>query len=137
MLWWLGLHLLLLAAVVGLGVPHAVKAALAAALVAHGLMRWPRPETRVLLRQTDGRWGLPEHGRSDLSLASGTSYTSLWVRLVLTGNGETFDIVLLEDQLDHRSWRVLQARLRSGALSTVSGQAPGAHRARGPGDQRI
>ena len=118
-LWWLALHLLLLAAVVGLGVPHAFKAALAAALVAHGLLRWPRPETRVLQRQADGRWALPDHGRSDLSLAAGTSYTALWVRLVLAGDGETFDIVLLKDQFDQISWRALQTRLRSGGSGGI------------------
>ena len=119
------MHLLLLAALIGLGVPYAVKLAFVAALGAHGLRRRPRSETRVLLQQADGHWGLPELGHSDLTLARGTRYTVLWARLVLRGDGAMFDILLLKDQFDQASWRGLQARLRSSAARGGSSRQAG------------
>lgn len=130
-LWWAALHLLLFAAVLGLGVSGWVKLALAAVLGAHCVMRRPRAETRVVLCGTDGCWSLPEIGVSDLRLGPATIYTHHWVRLVLVGGAETFDMLLLQDQFDHVSWRILQARLRGAAstsamLSSAALAPPGA-----------
>jgi hypothetical protein len=115
-LWWSALHALLLGAIIGLGIPYPVKIALATVLGAHALVRWPQSAVQRVTRDSAGLWGLPDRGLVGLSLGRGTGYTPLWVRLVLTGGGETIDILLLKDQLDQISWRVLQTRLRSAAL---------------------
>ena len=116
-LWWLALHLLLLAAIVGLGVPPWVKVALAAALGAHAVVRRPQSATPVLVCRADGHWVLPERGPGPLRLARGTSCTAHWARIVLVGKTQTSDILLLRDQLDEVSWRILQGRLRGSFIA--------------------
>jgi hypothetical protein len=60
---------------------------------------------------------LPERGPGPLRLARGTSCTAHWARIVLVGKTQTSDILLLRDQLDEVSWRILQGRLRGSFIA--------------------
>jgi hypothetical protein len=109
--WWLVLHALLAAAAVALDLPILVRAALVACVGGHAALRWPRSAVATLIQSPDGRWALPESGIEGLRLGAATRHTTRWVRLQLQGDGRTFDILLLKDQLAAPEWRALAARL--------------------------
>ena len=93
-----------------------------AAIVAHGIARYPRGPTLLVLH-ADGTWAVPERGWHGLKLAPGTAWTTWYVELALTGQPKA-RIVLFRDQLCAEDWRVLQLAVRehvdSVAISTVN-----------------
>jgi hypothetical protein len=81
-----------------------------ALVVAHGSMRFPRVPHLVVLN-SDGSWAVPDRGGYNLTLAPGTSWTTWYVELVLSGP-KKLRIVLLRDQLGTEDWRALQRAVR-------------------------
>jgi hypothetical protein len=104
-------------AILSLALGVAATCVAAAALVIHCALRVPRA-TRALVRYDDGSWALPEAGLDGLCLGSGTTCSTLWIRMVFrneAANGRRRRVVLLlKDQLDAASWRALQAQIRRG-----------------------
>lgn len=66
----------------------------------------------MLLRHADGSWTLPERGLTGLALRDGTSLGPFWIALRLGAGTARASVLLLRDQLDHETWRGLQAELR-------------------------
>jgi hypothetical protein len=65
----------------------------------------------VILR--NGIAELPDSGLVDLAVGPRSRYTGWWVHLRLrAAGGVEVSVVLLADQLDEDTWRVLQAELR-------------------------
>jgi hypothetical protein len=106
------LHGLLLATVVGLGVPALAKLALAAACIAHARWRRPRALDTAIALGPDGRFGLPDAGLGGLELARGSALAPFSIRLVLTDGCRRVSLLLVRDQLADAEWRLLRAHLK-------------------------
>lgn len=105
------MHAALAASVIALDWPPEIAGVLLAAVVLHGIARWPRAAER-LVRSQDGTWALPARGCFGLRLAQGTAWGNAWVELVLAGPGRRVRVVLLRDQLAAEDWRRLQVAVR-------------------------
>jgi hypothetical protein len=114
-LWWLLLHLTLGAAVAAVDAGLLAKLVLGAAVAAHAVARRPRGRPLLLALEADGRWSLPELGLFGLEARAGSAHTTSWIRVVLAAGGRAFDILLLEDEFERTTWRVVQMRLNSTA----------------------
>ena len=91
----------------------------------HSLTRYPSSAAEALARGPDGLWSVPALGLDGLSIGQRTRYTTLWVRLELVGAARPLDMLLLADQLDPESWRVLQATLRRrGSAARIDRDGP-------------
>jgi hypothetical protein len=112
LLWWPALHLFALATLCALGPPSPLLACGGLLLVLHSVARYPSSAAETLARGADGLWSVPALGLDGLSIGYRTRYTTFWVRLELVGAARPLDMLLLADQLDPESWRVLQAILR-------------------------
>ena len=125
---------MLLAALVLVGWPWLVKCGGLLLIALHAGTRYPSAAP-ILIARPDGLWAVPERGLAELELDAASRYTTVWVRLILTGRGRALDILLLADQLDRESWCALQARLRRPAPPRSG--APGrARRGDRPADLR-
>jgi hypothetical protein len=108
--WWIFIHSLLATAALLIEAASAPTIVLLAAVVAHGIVRYPR-SPRLLVLHSDGTWAVPERGLYGRRLAPRTAWTTWYVELVLAGPGDT-RIALLVDQLGAEDWRRLQVEVR-------------------------
>lgn len=112
MVWWAALHLLLAGALIMSAQRAPALWLLLPALCLHAWWWWPQPVTAALDCSHAGDWSLPAEGLHGLVLGPGTRYSAWWVELHFETPGGRRKLLLLRDQLDAGSWRVLQARLR-------------------------
>ncbi|HEU4617689.1 MAG TPA: hypothetical protein VFV10_06580 [Gammaproteobacteria bacterium] len=112
--WWRGVHALAAAGVLASALPRAYALLALAGLLVHALLGRP-PASRCLELRADGSWAVP--GASGLSLVEGTAVGPFWIRLKLARPGLRVARLLLRDQVDAETWRVLQAELRRGGRS--------------------
>jgi hypothetical protein len=101
-----------------IGWPAGCAAAAAVGVLAHAVVRRPRPAPALLI-YGDGQVDWPAAGFAGLEIADGTRFTALWALLVLRppGGAPAFRVLLIADQLDTATWRTLLARLgRAGAI---------------------
>ncbi|HEY8521245.1 MAG TPA: hypothetical protein VIN61_14280 [Gammaproteobacteria bacterium] len=109
------MHLAALGGVAWLDAPLAVRAAGAALLVLHAVVRRPR-RPPVLCRHTDGRWSVAGQTPGGLRLDPATVFGRRWARLVFRVEGAhrraRLAVLLLRDQVPAEAWRALQAELR-------------------------
>jgi hypothetical protein len=118
-LWWLGLHALLLGAAALVGWPWWCRALAMLAVGGHALGRWPATPG-LLLVASDGSCSVPELGLHWLEPAPGTRLTAYWISLSLGKGRRRRDILLWVDQIDTTSWVRLTARLlRRGPVGTM------------------
>jgi hypothetical protein len=115
MIWWVLLHAVLAASALLLELAPVLVLLGLAAIVAHGIARYPRGP-KLLVLQSDGTWAVPERGWHGLKLAPGTAWTTWYVELALSGQPKA-RIVLLRDQLCAEDWRVLQLAVREHVAS--------------------
>lgn len=113
------MHVTALAALASLARYSQVAAALAvAAVCAHAWLRRPSGAPPELCRFASGRWAAPAAGVALAELGPGTRYARAWVRLELCAPGRRpAAVLLLRDQLDPESWRILQTELRRGRIA--------------------
>lgn len=104
-------HFLLAATVIALDLEAAAALSLLAIVGVHGILRRPRGPA-LIVRHADDTWSIPEWSRHGLRLARGTTWTTWWVELVLTGGGRPIRALVLKDQLDAEGWRRLQLTVR-------------------------
>ena len=110
--WWAGVHGLLAATVCALDLEAAAALPLLIIVAGHGFVRRPR-SPGLIVRHADDTWSIPARGRHGLRLARGTTWTTWWVELVLSGGGgRPIRALLLKDQLDAEGWRRLQLTVR-------------------------
>lgn len=111
-IWWIGLHLVLILAVLMANPPPAVGAALMLGLAAHFRRLFPL-RGALLIASPGGRFALPAAGRFDLTLAEATRLGGFWVELAFSDRpGSRF--LILRDQLAEPDWRRLGLILREG-----------------------
>lgn len=90
-----------------------LAAAGAAVVLAHAWLARPHAAPGAIHRLSTGRWSVPARGLVGARLGARTRYTDHWVRLELVEPGRSpTAMLLLRDQLDPESWRVLQGALR-------------------------
>jgi len=109
--WWYALHAVLALTVIALSLALYVSGPLLLAVVVHGYVQVPTSGV-LLMRSGADRWSLPERRLFDLRLAPGTSFSTLWVRLVFAGEDAPRPVLLLKDQLTDEEWRQLQVAVR-------------------------
>jgi hypothetical protein len=110
MAWWIGLHLVLIIALLMANPSPVVGAGLLAALAWHFRHFHPVRGT-LLITSPGGRFALPVDGRFDLELTSSTRIGAFWVELVFSDRpGSRF--LILKDQLAEPDWRRLSLILR-------------------------
>lgn len=112
---WAAVHLLAAAALLAADVAAWPAAAAIGALAAHAFARRPAACSGTVVCRTDGRFDLPGIGRTGLALGMCSVVTRGWVKLALEDGGATLPILLVRDQLDDASWRLLLARLATPA----------------------
>ena len=111
--WWIGLHLLLLGALLMANPPPAAAIALMLALALHFRRLYPL-RGALLIASPGGRFGLPAAGRFNLGLADSTRLGAFWVELAFDDRpGSRF--LILKDQLTELDWRQLCLILREGS----------------------
>jgi hypothetical protein len=115
-IWWVVLHLLLLATVAAVGVWVPAKLALAAVCAVHAWRRWPKATQTPIVVSAGGRWSVPGLALAELELANGTAYAPFSVRLVLTDGRRRIELLLVRDQLRDADWRVLRAHLSRASI---------------------
>lgn len=100
---------------VGMAVPLGpVLRLLGIALLFAMAAAWQPRRPPRLLRETCGRWSVPEWRAFGLVLAAPTRYTAWWVELALRSpDGRLIRLLLLRDQFPAAAWWALQAGLRT------------------------
>jgi hypothetical protein len=111
-LWWLGLHVLLVATALLIGWPLSLKAVALTAVVAHGLWRRPSSTRAVIEVGADGAFRIPASSGTLFLPDRRTLLAPYWVRIVARRERDAVDIVLIADQLAPKDWRRLKAILR-------------------------
>lgn len=109
--WWAGLHALLAGAALLGRISPSATALLLGAIALHGVGRFPRTPG-LLVFSAAGLWSLPERGQHALRLGAETACCAWWARLVLVGPGTRVRVLVLRDQLDTESWRLLRLVIR-------------------------
>ena len=110
-LWWCGLHLLLAAVAVLVGVPWPARAAALVAVVGHAIARRPRaPPGRIVLTG-DAHCTVPEWHAGRLRRGTRTLVCPYWVTLDCDAGFWRRDLVLFADQLGAEDWARLRAFL--------------------------
>jgi Membrane-bound toxin component of toxin-antitoxin system len=108
--WWVGLHLILVSAVLMANPPPAAGFVLLVALVWH-FRRLRRGRGELLIAGPRDRFALPAAGRFDLALAASPSVAAFWIELSFSDRpGSHF--LILRDQLAEPDWRRLSLIFR-------------------------
>lgn len=110
-LWWLTLHVVIAFAVFLASASAGIVALPLLAL--HGLARRPAPPPVVIEITPDGRFGLPDENRSNLTLTRESRSGPGWLRLSFADRpGQR--LLLLRDQVDAGGWRLLRIAIQEG-----------------------
>jgi len=109
--WWCGLHALLAAAAVLVGVPWFARGAALVGIVGHAIARRPRAVPGRIVLAADGHCTVPEWHDGRVRLGARTLVCPYWIRLDCDAGSWRRDLVLFADQLDSREWARLCAFL--------------------------